>query len=421
MMDEYLRTCAISKRVREHLWSVIKDERTENASADDGEIDDGYNLVTNSHDNITPKLWHSRMAINSFIDCGMHLIFHGILASVVEVMESFFADHKIATSFERVVNVHLLEIQSLRLEWCKTKPVPKKQWLAENELGLARIIPFIYTTFFNEVSIPQRTNVNDRVLPAIIRMIHSLHVMVCMLMSPKDNTETEIDNAVKLFLSGAHQFSKEYWNDDVEPFWSRTGNYPTLLCLPAQQRRHGPVRWYWEGTRERYIQTLKKELTSMRRNAQYFGKKMVNLYTNNVLDWENDRLFRDNPLAKIASRPLRMYYQYPNWSDVNVKFTSGQVLSAFTYGNESEEKLMIAYGSKRRSGMVSLASVTRSNEMEGTSSIGLTYVSYELQREECCEEHVNLKTMEDNIRSYCLLLPYSSSVGERALYRITAK
>lgn len=144
----------------------------------------------------------------------------------------------------------------------------------------------------------------------------------------------------------------------------------------------------------------------MRRNAQYFGKKMVNLYTNNVLDWENDRLFRDNPLAKIASRPLRMYYQYPNWLDVNVKFTSGQVLSAFTYGNASEEKLMIAYGLKRRSGMVSLASVTRSNETEGTSSIGLTYVSYDLQGEECCEEHVNLKTMEDNIRSYCLLLPY---------------
>ena len=258
MMDEYLRTCAISKRVREHLWSVIKNERTENASAEDGEIDDGYNPVTNSHDNITPKLWHSRMAINSFIDCGMHLIFHGILASVVEVMESFFADHKIATSFERVVNVHLLEIQSLRLEWCKTKHLQKKQWLAENELGLARIIPFIDTMFFNKVSIPQRTNVNDRVLPAIIRMIHSLHVMVCMLMSPKDNTETEIDNAVKLFLSGAHQFSKEYWNDDVEPFWSRTGNYPTLLCLPAQQRQHGPVRWYWEGTSKRYIQTLKK-------------------------------------------------------------------------------------------------------------------------------------------------------------------
>ena len=118
----------------------------------------------------------------------------------------------------------------------------------------------------------------------------------------------------------------------------------------------------------------------MRRNAQYFGKKMVNLYTNNVLDWENERLFREDPLAKVASRPLRMYYQYPNWSDVDVKFRSGQVLSAFTYGNATDAKLMIAYGSKRRLGLVNLASVTRVNETQVTSSIGLPFLSYELQK-----------------------------------------
>lgn len=144
----------------------------------------------------------------------------------------------------------------------------------------------------------------------------------------------------------------------------------------------------------------------MRRNTQYFGKKMVNLYTNNVLDWENDRLFRDNLLAKIASHPLRMYYQYPDWSDINENFARGQVLSAFTYGNASEEKLMIAYESQRQSGLVSLASVTRTDETEGTSSMGLTYVSYDLEREECCEECMCLKRMEENIRSYCLMLPY---------------
>jgi hypothetical protein len=405
-MDAYLRTCAISKRVRDHLWSVIKQNQQDSTMVDDGEIDDGYNPLTDDSDDLMPKLWLSRLDINSFIDCGMHLIFHGILASVVEVLESFFADHKIFAAFERTVNVHLLEIQSMRLEWCKTKPVPKKQWLAENELGLARIIPFIYTTFFNQVEIPQRTNTNNRVLPRIITMIHSLHVMVCMLMSPRRNTETEIDNAVKLFLSSAHQFSKEYWNENVEPFWSRTGNYPTLLCLPAQQRRHGPVRWYWEGTSERYIQTLKKELTSMRRNPQYFGKKMVNLFTNNVLDWENERLFRENPLEKITSRPLRMYYQYPTWAEVNMKLRSGQVLSAFLHGNEADAKLMIAFGSKRRSGLVSLAAVTRTNDRQITSSIGLPYVRYELQKEECCNECLNLCGVEDNIRSYCLLLPY---------------
>ena len=129
-----------------------------------------------------------------------------------------FSDLKLETTFERIVNVHLLEVESLRLEWCKTKPVPKRQWLAENELGLAQILPFIYSTFFNEVDIAGKANVNEKVPLAIVQMIHSLHVMICMLMSPQKYGKTEIDNAVKLFLSCSHQFAKSYWARNVEPF-----------------------------------------------------------------------------------------------------------------------------------------------------------------------------------------------------------
>ena len=38
-----------------------------------------------------------------------------------------------------------------------------------------------------------------------------------------------------------------------------------LLCLAEQKKRHGPIRWYWEGTSERFIQQLKKVLVAMRR------------------------------------------------------------------------------------------------------------------------------------------------------------
>ena len=144
----------------------------------------------------------------------------------------------------------------------------------------------------------------------------------------------------------------------------------------------------------------------MRRTAQYFGKKMVNLYTNNVLDWENKRLFVDNPLAKIAPRPNRLYYQYSDWSDISNTFDRGHVLSAFTYVNGSDEKLMIAYGLHRRLGLVSLAPVTRTDQLEGTSSMGLAYVSCELGTEESCEDDILLEKVDENITSHCLLLPY---------------
>ena len=79
----------------------------------------------------------------------MHLVFHGILAYCVEKMDEFLADHGLTQKFERLVNSYLLDIQSLRLEWCKMKCFPKKQWLAENELALARILPFIYMDYFS--------------------------------------------------------------------------------------------------------------------------------------------------------------------------------------------------------------------------------------------------------------------------------
>ena len=165
---------------------------------------------------------------------------------------------KLGTVFERTVNEYLLEIECLRLEWCKTKPMPKKQWLAENELGLARIVPFVYLVFFNSVDWSKKTNHNPLHIPAMVQMIHTMHVMICLLMSPRDPLEAEINNHVKLFLSCCHRFSKLYWASRVELFWARTGNFPTLLCLPKQQRRHSPMQWYWEGTSERFIQVLKR-------------------------------------------------------------------------------------------------------------------------------------------------------------------
>ena len=52
------------------------------------------------------------------------------------------------SSFENLVNRDLSDIAALRLEWCKVKTLPKKQWLGENELAYARIVTFMYGQFF---------------------------------------------------------------------------------------------------------------------------------------------------------------------------------------------------------------------------------------------------------------------------------
>ena len=90
------------------------------------------------------------------------------------------------------------------------KYFPKKQWLAENELALARILPFVYGLFFMNLELPTRMNTSTETTHAIQQLFHSMHVMISVLMSPRDPLAPEIDEHVKMFLSCCHQFSKCY-------------------------------------------------------------------------------------------------------------------------------------------------------------------------------------------------------------------
>ena len=144
----------------------------------------------------------------------------------------------------------------------------------------------------------------------------------------------------------------------------------------------------------------------MRRNAAYFGKKMTNLYTNTVLDWENERLFQDNPLEMIANRPSRMYCKDARWFDVQEKFESGHVVSAFLLKMDDGEHLVVAFGSHRRSGLVSLAKITQVDGKKDIASLGLAYTTYVMSLEKDCMVDVSLEKIEQQTTSHCLLLPY---------------
>ena len=102
----------------------------------------------------------------TYLDCGMHLVFDGVVAYCVERMEDFIKDQGLGQQFERIANTHVREIESLRLDWCKTKYLPKKQWLAENELGVSRIILFLYGLFFVNLECPTRTNTSKNIKAA---------------------------------------------------------------------------------------------------------------------------------------------------------------------------------------------------------------------------------------------------------------
>lgn len=421
VMDAYLQSCAISQSIRTNLWKRCKpgntaqenqndiaaEERDDVPTTDVGrEVIDGYD-PTDFFDtsNVVPAIWCSSLLMSAYVDCGMHLVFHGVLAYCVERICDFMVDHTVTPKFEKLVNHYLIDIQSLRLEWCKMKFFPKKQWLAENELGLSRVLPFVYGLFFMNIKLPER-NTSSNTIAAIRQMVQSLHVLISILMSPRDPSPDEIDEHVKLFLSCCHRYSRSYYDENTLPFWANTGNFPTLLCLAEQCRRHGPIRWYWEGTSERFIQQLKKVLASMRKTHQYFAGKLKLMYRTSVMNELVDELRSE--VAKIPHVPRqrvpRMYYQYSSLEDIERRVTQGEVLSGFSFKDDNDE-ILFAYGEQRRSGIMSCVSLTRVGVGESTKLIGLAYVKCVLEEQDELMIGVGVKTIENNMKHYCLLLP----------------
>ena len=420
VMDSYLRTCAIARSVRENLWkrcgpNAGNDMTDNNVVVDDdgeidnyGEINDGYDIMVGEDSNVLPAIWSSSVLMSAYLDCGMHLVFHGIVSYCVEKIDEFLADHGLTKKFVRIANIYLLDIQALRLDWCKMKYFPKKQWLAENELALARIIPFVYGLLFLNLKLPDRTNTSNNTEHAIMQMFHTMHVMICVLMSPRDPSAEEVDEHVKMFLSSCHRYSRSYYSSDIKPFWANTGNFPTLLCLAEQRRRHGPIRWYWEGTSERFIQKLKVVLKSMRKTTQYFTGKLTLMHKTNVMDWLSEQFEKEQAAAERSGeskkRTPRMYYQYKTLEDIERKISQGEVLSGFTFCGNCD-KIIVAYGERRRSGYMNCIGVTRLNKGSSFKCVGLAYVKCKL--DDACDIllDVEVKTIENRIEHYCLMLP----------------
>ena len=74
---------------------------------------------------IWPELWDMDYNADIFIETPLHLIFHGILDDVVKAMHKFMSEHNMLQGFKNLVNRDLSDISKLRLEWCKTKTLPK--------------------------------------------------------------------------------------------------------------------------------------------------------------------------------------------------------------------------------------------------------------------------------------------------------
>ena len=162
------------------------------------------------------------------------------------VVEHFFKDEDKNTEFEALANQHLLEIASLRLDWLHVRPLPKTLWLAKDKLGFSRIMTFVYGQFFRSIKLRGTTNTTKNTLLALRQLSVSLQVVTTLLMAPCKPAVEVIDRHIKVFMSCCHRFCQFYYAAGKVLFWTVTSNFSSLLNLPAQIKKYGPIRWYWE-------------------------------------------------------------------------------------------------------------------------------------------------------------------------------
>ena len=392
----YLKSCAIPDRVTDKLYTRFN-------KMDPSNDDEGVEVASNEY---VPFVWLSIVCIGAWIDAGMHHVFHGVVARIMVLMEDVMTKEDKKTTFEDIANPHLAEIGSLRLDWLHVKTLPKKQWLAEDELGYSRICCFVYGQFFLNVSLRETSNTTKGTWLAMRQMIASMHVMIALLMSPRDPMVSVIDRHIKLFLSCCNRFTHLFYDQNSIPFWATTSNFPSLLNLAAQIKKYGPIRWYWEGTRERYIQTVKKVLVSMRKTTPYFVRKMIILQKLTTMDWMGERIRKES--AKEKKDYPRMYFRYESLGEIMDKFKNGDVLSGLTIlKNDSEvleDHFWIVYGKKGSS--VSIVPLIRNGDnTSGKQLIGLRYQGYTMSEADVMTG-LSQKDLKIHTSAYCVLLPY---------------
>ena len=257
-----------------------------------------------------PAIWNAPLALNQFIDAPMHLIFQGIIKSVIEMISDWLSPLSPSQSYYKafcqIINPMMIKISNMNLKWCAlntlnvSKNYKTSGWTAANYLAFARLMLVYYRYVRTVISFSE---------PGLMQcegMIQSGLCLVSYIMSIHNDDPRPIMEYTKLFLSCVDKFeSTVYIKETLKPIWRSRGNFLSLLNLPLQQQYFGTVRNFWEGERERYIQHIKPLLKDLRHSTSFLLTKLERLYQANAIDYVQDSLFQNDdtlPLVPIHER-----------------------------------------------------------------------------------------------------------------------
>ena len=233
-----------------------------------------------------PSIWNMGIGINQCVDTPMHLLFQGINKTLIEYIFYVLVEYQHAKQFKNSVNGLLKQIKTLNCCFCRVEPFFDKKvtagWIAENHLGMARI----FSTIFNKLEdiFSEDSLIIKTVLFDIKCCIHAWNCLISRIMARYTYPKHELEVLIKIFLNLFRLLEE---NSGVKPnqefLWITRGNILSMLNLPQQIDTFGNIRYYWEGSRERFIQSVKPFLQNLRDSESYLKLQLDRIQQSNLL------------------------------------------------------------------------------------------------------------------------------------------
>ena len=277
-----------------------------------------------------PCMWSSSLDLDQFIEVPMHHIFEGIVKATIEIQISFFKWYKKWSMFGNDSNITLHNISVSKTDFCKALPFSGDNmttggWIAEQYVAYARIMNILMKDYDKYV------DENSLGYTEMIVLTQSCHSLVAHLMTNESIKISKIKELIKIFLGTCHYYEEAVGNDQHEPFWFRKSDFFSLMNLPDQIYKFGPLRLHWEGTREKFIQYIKPMLTNLRVNSSYLVTKLQQRSQNSFLELLMDKT-TDKNQKKYTSNITSFGYQ--SVSVIQEKIKKNETLKGLLLKNQ---------------------------------------------------------------------------------------
>lgn len=206
----------------------------------------------------------------------MHCLFLGVIRTgLAAEVKTWLKAYSRNNQFLQSVVDFMEAIKSLSIDWCRLESFGPG-WVSDTCLALARCFKVVYGRVRESCG-----NYNLPGLDEFEQLVAVTNRMVALIMDDeasiaKSNLQRE---TIKCFLSLCREWWLA-WNEpeeqgrDDNAFYRTKPNFFSMLNFVEQSLYFGPARLYWDGNRERYIQTIKPEIGTPRKNGTYLHTLM---------------------------------------------------------------------------------------------------------------------------------------------------